>query len=97
MKSLYKLQGVVQHYSWGGHKFIPQLIGTENKEDKPFAEYWLGAHPASPALLLNGDSISLYEAIRQSPGVFPFNKGTRLLPCISLGISTPAISKKVSA
>ena len=45
------VQGVVQHYSWGGYEFIPQLLGIENKEQKPFAEYWLGAHPNHPARL----------------------------------------------
>lgn len=67
MKNLYKLRGVVQHYSWGGSRFIPDLIGKENKEEKPFAEYWLGAHPNSPAQLLNGEDVSLYAAIQQSP------------------------------
>ena len=67
MKSLYKLRGVVQHYSWGGNRFIPGLIGIENKEQKPFAEYWLGAHPNSPAQLRNGEDLSLYTAIQQSP------------------------------
>jgi mannose-6-phosphate isomerase len=67
MQSLYKLRGVVQHYSWGGNEFIPNLIGKENEEKKPFAEYWLGAHPNSPAQLLNGEEVSLYTAIQQSP------------------------------
>lgn len=67
MKSISKLKGVVQHYSWGGTAFIPDLIGTKNNEEKPFAEYWLGAHPNSPALLINGETNSLYEALQTSP------------------------------
>lgn len=67
MQSLYKLRGVVQHYSWGGSQFIPDLIGSENKEEQPFAEYWLGAHPNAPAQLVNGTAVSLYQAIQQSP------------------------------
>lgn len=51
---LLKIKGVVQHYSWGGYDFIPQLLHTENKEQKPFAEYWLGAHPNSPSVIENG-------------------------------------------
>lgn len=46
---IYKLKGVVQHYSWGGYEFIPQLLGVENKHHKPFAEYWMGAHQNHPA------------------------------------------------
>jgi mannose-6-phosphate isomerase len=46
---LFKIKGIVQHYSWGGYDFIPQLLGIDNKEGKPFAEYWLGAHPNHPS------------------------------------------------
>jgi mannose-6-phosphate isomerase len=51
MQNVYKLKGVAQHYSWGGKEFIPELLGIENKEEKPFAEYWLGAHPNAPAVI----------------------------------------------
>lgn len=67
MQSLYRLRGVVQHYSWGGSAFIPELIGQENREQKPFAEYWLGAHPNAPATLENEESTSLFQAIKNSP------------------------------
>lgn len=67
MRSLYKLRGVVQHYSWGGKQFIPELTGIENKEQKPFAEYWLGAHPKAPAQLVNGEETSFHEIIQASP------------------------------
>ena len=49
---MYGLKGIVQHYSWGGFDFIPSLIGENNPELKPYAEYWLGAHPNHPALVL---------------------------------------------
>jgi mannose-6-phosphate isomerase len=52
---LFKIKGVVQHYSWGGYDFIPQLLGIENKEHKTFAEYWLGAHPNHPSLIENSN------------------------------------------
>ena len=70
MQPVYKIKGVVQHYSWGGSEFIPRLIGTENPGGQPFAEYWMGAHPASPAQLLNGNTGSLYDAIKASPTEF---------------------------
>jgi len=44
-----KLSGAVQHYDWGGKTYIPELTGIENKEDKPFAELWMGDHPGAPA------------------------------------------------
>jgi mannose-6-phosphate isomerase len=55
MQNVYKLKGVAQHYSWGGKEFIPELLGIENKEEKPFAEYWLGAHPNAPAIVEDKD------------------------------------------
>lgn len=65
MDSIYKLKGVVQQYSWGGKSFIPSLLGITNVEEKPFAEYWLGAHPASPSFIINGrELLSLYDAIK---------------------------------
>ena len=67
MQPMYKLEGTVQQYSWGGTAFIPDLIGKENSAQQPFAEYWLGAHPASPAQLLNGEAGSLFDAIQASP------------------------------
>lgn len=48
---MYLLKGVVQHYSWGGYEFIPLLLGIENTEHIPFAEYWLGAHPNHPSVI----------------------------------------------
>jgi mannose-6-phosphate isomerase len=48
-KRIFKLKGVVQHYSWGGYEFIPHLLGLENSQHKPFAEYWMGAHQNHPA------------------------------------------------
>src|SRR6476620_8630720 len=62
MDSIYKLKGVVQHYSWGGSEFIPHLIGIANPDQKPFGEYWLGAHPNSPAVL-EEENISLNKFI----------------------------------
>lgn len=67
MDCMYKLRGVVQPYSWGGTAFIPDLIEADNTEQKPFAEYWLGAHPKAPALLIDGEEASLYDAIREKP------------------------------
>src|SRR5215213_9462203 len=66
MHSLYKIRGVVQHYSWGGSEFIPNLIEKENREQKPFAEYWLGAHPNAPASLIDEEETSLFDAIKHS-------------------------------
>ncbi|MFT3747150.1 MAG: mannose-6-phosphate isomerase, class I [Agriterribacter sp.] len=46
---MFKLKGKVQHYAWGGYTYLPKLLGIENPEYKPFAEYWMGAHTSSPS------------------------------------------------
>ena len=44
------LRGVVQHYDWGGHNFIPDLLGVENATCQPYAELWIGAHNKAPSM-----------------------------------------------
>jgi mannose-6-phosphate isomerase len=64
VQSIYKLKGKLQHYSWGGYDFIPNLLHTCNENASPVAEYWLGAHPAhSSTLETEGESISLFDFI----------------------------------
>ena len=51
MNTAYKLHGIHRHYEWGGKSFIPQLMHVDNTIGKPFAEYWMGAHPSAPAMV----------------------------------------------
>src|SRR5689334_24094810 len=67
LNEVYKLKGVVQHYSWGGYSFIPNLLGKSNTNHQPFAEYWLGAHPNYPAEIENGQIKTLDQLIRLNP------------------------------
>ncbi len=63
-----KLKGVVQQYAWGGFEFIPQLLGRPNEEKQPSAEYWMGAHPSAPSLLLiNQEWLPLKNLIDNYP------------------------------
>lgn len=45
---IYKLQGTLQPYDWGGYEFIPKLLG-QKPGAKPAAELWFGDHPAAPS------------------------------------------------
>lgn len=64
---IYKLKGKVQNYAWGGFDYIPNLLHFENKEHKPCAEYWMGAHPSAPSMIqLGNEEISLFEAIQKN-------------------------------
>jgi mannose-6-phosphate isomerase class I len=47
--TVYRLEPGVQHYAWGDTHFIPDLLGIENVEGKPYAELWLGTHPDLPS------------------------------------------------
>lgn len=70
VNNIYRLKGAVQHYAWGGHTYIPQLLGIENAANKPFAEYWMGTHNAAPSLLLDGGpGIELNKVLQVQPGL----------------------------
>ncbi|MFY9464807.1 MAG: mannose-6-phosphate isomerase, class I [Sediminibacterium sp.] len=65
---IFKIKGVVQHYAWGGHSYIPALIGDHNEANKPCAEYWMGAHPSAPSVLhINGEPVSLDQLFKADP------------------------------
>ena len=64
-----KLEGKLQYYDWGGNSFLSQLLRIPNPTQKPFAEYWMGAHEqASAELMAAGDrKIRLNEYIKAFP------------------------------
>jgi mannose-6-phosphate isomerase len=62
------LHGVVQHYDWGGHNFIPDLLSVENATRRPFAELWIGAHAKAPSLAdVDGGQEPLDRLIAEAP------------------------------
>lgn len=65
----YLLEGVVQHYAWGGFHYIPSLLNQDNPLQEPCAELWLGAHPRGMAQIHRpGEAVlSLQELIEQNP------------------------------
>ena len=66
--SVHKLQGTVQHYSWGGTSFLPKLLSIENPNHTPFAEYWLGIHKGGPSSIeVNKQPVLLSDAIDSDP------------------------------
>ncbi len=70
--SFIKLKCPVQHYEWGERKsngrepFISGLLG-EKAGDLPWAELWMGAHPAASSILESKDGIKLIDAIAVDP------------------------------
>jgi mannose-6-phosphate isomerase len=63
-QKVFKLQGKVQHYAWGGSSYLPRLLNIANPDGRPFAEYWMGAHDNAPAEL---EGVALNAYIRQDP------------------------------
>jgi len=65
------LRGTVQHYAWGGTRFIPELLGLADNQSRPWAELWLGAHPRAPAVVkleqAPGGRLALDRLIRAVP------------------------------
>lgn len=45
-----RLDSAVQHYAWGSATHLPELLGVE-ADGRPFAELWMGAHPAAPSMV----------------------------------------------
>ena len=50
------ITGISQHYAWGDPEAIPGILGVE-ADGRPWAEWWLGAHPKAPALLPDGSTL----------------------------------------
>lgn len=69
MQKIFRLEGKVQHYAWGGNRFIPALLSTPNDSGEPFAEYWMGAHDNVPSVvvLADGSRQPLNEFIKTNP------------------------------
>jgi mannose-6-phosphate isomerase len=70
MSGIYRLKGVVKHYDWGGTTFIPSLLSIDNKENRPFAEYWMGTHPLGVSLVETNDG--KLEKLTDIAGDLPF-------------------------
>ncbi len=67
MNTAYKLHGIHRHYEWGGQSFIPQLMHVDNTIGKPFAEYWMGAHPSAPAMVATAEgAMALDQMIQEN-------------------------------
>ena len=68
-KKIFKLEGRIQHYAWGGYEFLPNLLQVPNPARKPFAEYWMGAHLKAPSMISISDEVkkTLDEFIGADP------------------------------
>ncbi len=59
----------VRHYAWGGHEYLPALLGRQNADDTPYAELWIGAHPVAPATtVIDGIKVPLDRLFAYATG-----------------------------
>jgi mannose-6-phosphate isomerase len=65
LRVVQSVTGIVQHYAWGDHEFIPRLLG-QAPDGRPWAELWLGTHPNGPATLADG------RPLRDVTGPLPY-------------------------
>ena len=68
MQKAYKLQGKHRHYDWGGTQFIPALMGVDNPNNEPYAEYWMGVHPAAVAEITTEQGVVLLDKMLADEG-----------------------------
>ena len=68
MQKAYKLLGKHRHYDWGGKTFLPNLMGVENVNHLPYAEYWMGAHAlAASTIQTTEGQKDLATLIKENP------------------------------
>ncbi|CAL1518259.1 mannose-6-phosphate isomerase, class I [Chitinophaga sp. MM2321] len=64
---LFRLEGKVQNYAWGGYQYIPKLLGIP-PSDIPSAEYWMGAHVSAPSTIATANGpVPLNQLIGEDP------------------------------
>lgn len=50
LPTMQEIHGTAMHFPWGTSDAIPAILGIP-ADGRPFAEYWLGAHPVAPSLV----------------------------------------------
>jgi mannose-6-phosphate isomerase len=77
MQKAYKLQGKHRHYDWGGTQFIPTLMGINNTSNEPYAEYWMGAHPAAVSEITTENGVVLLNKMLADRGAILLGEKTQ--------------------
>lgn len=81
MHYFYKLDNVIQNYSWGSRHHIQNILGKKSTE--PMAEVWMGAHPKAPSLVqVKEKKIPLDSLIESNPSFFLGEKVSKHYPAL---------------
>ncbi len=66
--AVFRMKNTIQDYDWGTTYFIPELVKYDNRNSKPCAELWMGAHPKAPSQIsVNDNELALNSFIDSSP------------------------------
>ncbi|SJZ73846.1 mannose-6-phosphate isomerase, class I [Photobacterium toruni] len=64
----FKMDNVIQDYAWGSVTSIEQLFAIPNRDQKPQAEIWMGAHANGCSVItVNGEAVRLADFIATDP------------------------------
>ena len=66
--SLFPLEGRVQHYDWGSSDALPGFLGRQ-PDGRPWAEWWLGAHPQAPSTVGAVPATTLDRLVGRDPAL----------------------------
>ncbi len=68
MSKILELRNSLRDYAWGSPTLISDLLGIENRDGRPQAELWMGAHPgAASRVQPDHEWISLLDWIAADP------------------------------
>ncbi|MDR2767210.1 MAG: mannose-6-phosphate isomerase, class I [Treponema sp.] len=70
----YKLENTIKRYPWGSLEYLQKLLGAESA-DEPWAELWMGVHPAGPSMIRSGGTalpLSEADEVRAEKNGVPF-------------------------
>jgi mannose-6-phosphate isomerase len=70
-RPFFKLENTIKHYAWGSVQRIPRLLNRANAAAEPWAELWMGVHPAGPSRVVDGAQTRPLDAvIAEAPGFY---------------------------
>ena len=62
------LENQVQDYAWGSRTAIQELMGVRDRQETPWAELWMGAHPKAPSsVVTDNEKIELNTLVGRYP------------------------------
>ena len=96
--ALFKLKNTVKNFDWGSPEWIPALMEQKNLSRIPWAELWMGVHPAGPSriVLPDGESSLLSDLIGSNPETFLGAETAKAFGKLPFLLKIEAVAKPLS-